>query len=60
LLDNTWDEYLVKEKAREAEEAAKKDDDAAAGEPEPEPEPEDTRPIVDVPPVSGPSGVTTA
>ncbi len=60
LLEDKWDAFLVKEKAQQAEDDAKKDDDEAAGEPEPEAEPEDTRPIVDLPPLSGPSGVTTA
>jgi len=50
LLENKWDEYLVKEKAKQAEDEAKKDDDEASAE-MPEPESEDTRPIVDVPPV---------
>ncbi len=57
LLNGTWDEFLVKEKAAEAEKGDSDDGEPAAA--EPEPEPEDTRPIVDVPPLSGPSGVTT-
>jgi len=50
LLDDTWEAYLVKEKAQQAEDEAHKGDDEAAAEETP-PEPEDTRPIVDVPPV---------
>ena len=58
LLNGTWAEFLVKEAAQQAAEPPK-DDDAAAVEESPE-EPEDSRPLLDVPPASGPSGVTTA
>ena len=58
LLNNTWDEFLVKEAAQQAAEPPK-DDDGTATE-EPPAAPEDSRPLLDVPPMSGPSGVTTA
>ncbi len=58
LLNGTWAEFLVKEAAQQAAEPPK-DDDAAAVEESPK-EPEDSRPLLDVPPASGPSGVTTA
>ncbi len=50
LLNGTWDQQLVKEKAAAAEKKDA-DDDEASKEPEPAPEPEDTRPIVEVPPI---------
>ncbi|MDO8950204.1 MAG: ATP-dependent zinc metalloprotease FtsH [Actinomycetota bacterium] len=66
LLSDTWDEYLVKEKAQQVVDDAKKVEDdakkaedvatAAASAPEQasEPEPDDTPPIADVPSLVNP------